>query len=68
MAENRIAKTIGVDELTESIAIATMRALKSEHPALQLEKTGLAISFRIYCGIPVPEQRLGALAPEIAAE
>jgi hypothetical protein len=52
MADDRIAKTIGVDDVVQSITSATLRALKSEHPALKIETTGVYVHFRLICGIP----------------
>jgi hypothetical protein len=52
MSDDRIAKTIGVDDLLQSITTATLRALKSEQPELDIQKTGLIVSFRVYCGYP----------------
>jgi hypothetical protein len=52
MADDRIAKTIGVDDLLQSITTATLRALKSEQPELDIKSTGLIVSFRVYCGYP----------------
>lgn len=54
-----IPKTIGVDELVQSITTATMRALKSEQPTINLERSGLFVNFRVHCGIPpVVDERL----------
>ena len=58
MADDRIAKTIGVDELVQSITVATLRAIKSEQPALDLERSGLFVHFRVYCGIPAVDKKI----------
>jgi hypothetical protein len=62
MADDRIAKTMGVDELVQSITSATLRALKSEHPTLDFAKAGLFVDFRVHCGIPPVTDRPVPLA------
>lgn len=62
MADSRVAKTISVDELAESLTTATLRAIKSEHPALDVAKTGVSVSFRIWMGIPAAAERVAAEA------
>lgn len=66
MADSRVAKSIGIDEMAESITTATIRALKQEHPTLDVSKSGLAVSFRIWVGIP--SERAIAAAPTAVDE
>ena len=66
MSENKVPKTIGVDELTQALTAATVRGLKSEQPLLAIEKSGLIVSFRVYCGIPpVIEEAGGVVQPSL---
>ena len=62
MADSRVAKSITVDELAESLTTATLRAIKSEHPTLDVARTGVSVSFRIWMGLPAATDRVAAEA------
>lgn len=65
MADDRIARTIGIDELVQSITTATLRAIKQEAPMVDATKTGLYVHFRVLCGLPpAPERALLAAEAE----
>lgn len=69
MSENKVARIIGIDELTESLTSATMRALKAHSPSIDVGKSGLAVSYHILVGIPAEATRIrtnsGLAVPEL---
>lgn len=52
-------KTIGIDELVQSITTATLRAIKKEQPDIRIEQSGLFVNVRVHCGIPAVTDREG---------
>jgi hypothetical protein len=57
MGDEKIAKTIGVDELVQSITSATIRAVREQAPDLSIAERGVFVQFRIICGIPPATER-----------